>query len=416
MNQELKKRGLISDTAGASLAKILSKKRNFYLGVDPTADSVHLGHLVPIILMKHLSDLGFTPYILVGGATGMIGDPRESGERALLDLKTVNENSKTLKKQLTKIVGDKNIKVIDNRTWLSKLSLLDFLRDTGKHFTVNQLIKRDIIKRRLENEQDSISYTEFSYSLLQAYDYLHLHLKYGIDLQIGGSDQWANIVSGVDLIRRKQNTDSFAITTPIITDRSTGKKFGKSEGNAIWLDADKTSPFSFYQFWLNVSDENVLEYLKIFTFLPLKEISKLVRDHKKNPQNRKAQKSLAFEVTKFVHGEKTATSIKKISETIYDKDIDFSSLSKEEKKIIAKEMPSHVVKKTALKKGISVIEILTKVELVKSKSEARRLLTGNAISLNNQVVNSEYMLDDQNTQSDMILIKRGKKTAILLIN
>lgn len=415
MKHELEKRGIITHTGGGTLEDIFSKKRNVYLGIDPSADSLHVGNLVPIILMKHLSELGHTPHFLVGGATGLIGDPRESGERPLLDSKIVSKNTNSIKKQLLKILERKNLQVFNNATWLSRLSLLDFLRGTGKHFTVNQLIKRDIIKRRLQTEEDSISFTEFSYPLLQAYDYLHLYINKKIDLQIGGSDQWSNIISGVDLIRRKQNVSAYALTTPIVTDKSTGKKFGKSEGNAVWLDPEKTSPFAFYQFWLNVSDENVEEYMKIFTFLPLSEISVIVSEQQKSPQSRVAQKTLAKEITKFVHGSKIAIAVEKVSRIIFHKDFELTSLSAQEKRFILKELPSAKIKKSELNSGFRIAEAILKTELANSKSDARRLLAGGGISVNGAPVDTEYTLQVSDFKSDLVLIRKGKKMAVLEI-
>ena len=254
--EEFKARGLIEQVAGGTLEEILNTPHNVYLGIDPTADSIHVGNLVQVLLMRRLSDAGHKIFLVVGGYTGLIGDPKETEERPLANEQTVNANSKALERQLSAIIGSR-IKILNNATWLKKLSAIEFLRDVGKHFTVNQLIKRDIIKRRLEQEEDSISFTEFSYSLLQAYDFWYLFKKYNIDLQVGGSDQWANIISGVVLIRKKGGGAAYAFTSSILTDGKSGKKFGKSEGNAIWLDPSKTKPFSFYQYWFNAPDEDV---------------------------------------------------------------------------------------------------------------------------------------------------------------
>ena len=269
--EELTARGLIEHTS-ADIEKILGTKRTVYLGVDPSADSMQAGNLVVVLLMRRLSQAGNRIILLVGGGTGMIGDPRESGERSLADKKIVEKNKKALKAQMQRIVGAK-VTLVDNADWLLKIKLVDFLRDIGKHFTINELIKRDIIKRRIEDPNDSISYTEFASSLLQGYDYLELNSKYGADLQIGASDQWTNILSGVELIRRKAGKEAFAVTCPLVTDAA-GKKFGKSEGNAVWLDASKTSPFQFYQFWLNTLDADVISRLKVFTFLGRDEIER----------------------------------------------------------------------------------------------------------------------------------------------
>lgn len=299
---ELKDRGLVQDTS-ADLDKILGEKRTIYIGADPTADSLHVGHLAWVVLMKRLSDAGHKVILLVGGGTGMIGDPKEKGERSLLAVEDIDKNADALATQLKGLLGDRaEFVMVNNAEWLREVKLLDFLRDVGKHFTVNELIKRDLIKRRLSTAEDSISYTEFTYSLLQAYDYRELNQRYGCDLQVGGSDQWTNILSGVELIRKRDGREVFAFSIPLITDKS-GRKFGKSEGNAVWLDAMKTSPFLFHQFWLNVEDEKVMDYLKIYTLLSLAEISSIEEEWNKDKSSRLAQKRLADEVTRFVHGE-----------------------------------------------------------------------------------------------------------------
>ncbi len=409
---ELKTRGLIKDIGGATtLDEVFSKKRRMYLGVDPTADSLHAGNLVPIILMKHLSDLGNEPILLVGGATGLIGDPRESGERKLLDDKIANRNAAALKKQLESLLKKNSIKVVNNADWLKKVTLLDFLRDIGKHFSVNQLIKREIIKRRLETEEDSISYTEFSYSLLQGYDFLHLNTKYGVDLQIGGSDQWANILSGVDLIHRKGGS-AFALTTPIVVDKSTSKKFGKSEGNAVWLDPKKTSPFAFYQFWINLSDENVSEYLRIFSFMTLTQIDKLIAQHKAEPHKRLAQKALAKDVTTFVHGKDVTTSVEKVTGILYGNQ-KAAKLSATDKTLILAEAPSAKLTKSELAKGVPIIDILLKLELATSKGEARKLVEGKGVSINGTPATLESTITKTDLKDNLALIRKGKKIAAL---
>ena len=409
---ELKARGLITHEGGGTLKEILSVKRRMYLGVDPTADSLHAGNLVPITLMKHLADLGHVPHLLVGGGTGLIGDPRESGERPLIDEKAVAKNVAALQKQLATLLKKDSIKVFNNADWLKKVSLLDFLRDIGKYFSVNQLIKRDIIKRRLETDEDSISYTEFSYSLLQGYDFLHLNTKHAIDLQIGGSDQWANIISGVDLIRRKNATPAYALTTPIVVDKTTGKKFGKSEGNAVWLDPKKTSPLAFYQFWINVSDENVVEYLRIFSFMTLAQIEKVIADHKKEPHKRLAQKALAKDITTFVHGKDVTTSVEKVTGILYGNQ-KIAKLSATDKKLILAEAPSAKLTKLELTKGISIIDILIKLDLANSKGEARKLIEGKGVSVNGTVVALDYTITAKDLKDTLALIRKGKKIGVI---
>jgi tyrosyl-tRNA synthetase len=292
--QDLEARGLVAQSS-ADIEKVLGTKRTVYLGVDPSADSMHAGNLLVVLMMKRLAQAGHSIVLLVGGGTGMIGDPREVGERPLADVKTVARNKKALKSQIQGIVGSR-VRVVDNADWLLKIKLVEFLRDIGKQFTINDLIKRDIIKRRLDDPNESISYTEFAYALLQGYDYLILNQKYKVDLQIGATDQWTNILSGVDLIRKKLGKEAYAIVTPLVTEAN-GKKFGKSEGNAVWLDPKKTSPYEFYQFWYKQSDANVEQYLNFFTFMPVSEIQALMHMHQAHPERRLAQQKLAEEVT-----------------------------------------------------------------------------------------------------------------------
>jgi tyrosyl-tRNA synthetase len=414
--KELKERGLIAQEGGGTVEEILKKKRKIYLGIDPTADSIHVGNLVPIILMKHLFNHGHEPFLLVGGGTGLIGDPKDTEERPFSDLETVALNTRKIKKQLAGILDKEDLVVFNNADWLTKVKMIDFLRDIGKHFTVNQLVKRDIIKRRLETEENSISFTEFSYSLLQAYDYMNLNEKYGIDLQVGGSDQWANIISGVDLIRRKKSKTVYALTVPIITDKTTGKKFGKSEGNAVWMNPEKTSPFTFYQFWINVSDENVGDYLKIFTFLSLSEIATLMKKHKKEPHRREAQRTLAKSVTSFVHGSAVADSVEKISSIIYGGDIGKAfPLSREDKKLILNEVPSLYLSKGDLKKGISVTDVLVGIDLVSSKAEAKRVLESGGVAINGESVKENLLIEERHFQEGLAFVKKGKKIGVLSI-
>ncbi len=404
---ELKARGFIAEAGGGEASEFLGEKRAVYHGIDPTAESLHLGHLVSILCMKRLADAGHAIYFIVGGGTGMIGDPRESGERVLLDAKTVARNTKAIKTQITQIFGRQRYKIVNNADWLLRLGLVEFLRDTGKHFTVNQLVKRDIIRRRLDSE-DPISFTEFSYSLLQAYDFWHLYKKYGVDLQIGGSDQWANIISGVDLIRKREGKSAYALTLPIITDKATGKKFGKSEGNAVWLDPKKTSPFAFYQFWLNVQDESYVDYLKIFTFLSLEEIAEVTKAHEANPQARIGQKRLATEVTTIVHGASLASSAARISEILFGEG-SLSALERKDIDLLMREAPSAKVAQ-----GTTVIDALVASGLAASKGEARRLIEQNGISLNDApVADVARALESGDFTNGLARLRRGKKIAVL---
>jgi tyrosyl-tRNA synthetase len=313
--KELKERGLIEHSS-VPPEEILSTPRTVYVGVDPTADSLHVGHLAWVLLMKRLGAAGNKLVFLVGGGTGMIGDPKEKGERPMLDEKTVATNTRALKSQLKKILGSTSFKMVDNADWLLNVKLVPFLRDVGKYFTVNDLIKREIIKKRLETPDESISYTEFSYALLQGYDYLTLHQKYCVDLEVGGTDQWTNILSGVDLIKKQLGKQVYAFSIPLITDNA-GKKFGKTEGNAIWLDEDKTSPFRFYQFWINLPDAGIEKYLKVYTFLPLLEIDALMELHRRQPGERQAQETLARIVTEIVHGPAAAAQAAAAADALF---------------------------------------------------------------------------------------------------
>lgn len=415
LEAELHARGLIEHFSGETLHDILATKRGMYVGVDPTADSMHVGNLVPIILMKHLSDAGHTPHLLVGGGTGMIGDPRESGERSLLDEKTLQHNLKAIKHQLSGILDRSDLKVVNNADWLKKVKLIDFLRDIGKLFTVNQLVKRDIIKRRLEAE-DSISYTEFSYSLLQGYDFHHLFTTHGVDLQIGGSDQWANVLSGVDLIRRLEGKDAFAMTTPMIIDKTTGKKFGKSEGNAVWLDPQKTSPFTFYQFWINTADENVADYLRIFSFSSLKKIDDTLTQHAAAPHQRLAQKLLARDMTDFVHGKAVTKAVEKVTKILYSSK-SVPTLSDLDRELIITEVPSAARTAAAAKRGEDIVGALLELELCASKSDARRMIASGAITVNGKPVKDEHhtLTTADYAKNDLVLIRRGKRVGALYL-
>lgn len=409
--EELKARGLIEHTS-APVEDILRAKRTAYLGVDPSADSMHAGNLLVVLTMKRLADAGHKIMLLVGGGTGMIGDPRESGERVLADKKAVERNKKALKAQMQRIIGAK-VEVVDNADWLLKVGLIDFLRDVGKHFTVNELIKRDIIRRRLETPDESISYTEFAYSLLQGYDFFVLNQKRGVDLQLGASDQWTNILSGVELIRRKAGKEAFALTTPLVTDAA-GKKFGKSEGNAIWLDAAKTSPFAFYQFWLNQPDEMVEKYLKMFTFLPLSEIEALVTAHTENRSARTAQRALARAVTALVHGEKAAAAAAAVAEVLFA-GAPLSELDASSRAALLVDAPTLPVRRADIASGLSILDVLATSSLTASKGEARRLIEAKGITLNGEAVLADQALRLEDLPGGLALLRKGKRDVLVLV-
>lgn len=411
--EELKARGLIEHSSTAP-EQIFKGQRTVYWGVDPTADSMHIGNLAILLLMKRLGNAGHNLIFLVGGGTGMIGDPKEHGERPLLDEKMVKKNTKALTVQFKKILGRSAFKMVDNASWLHGVKLVSFLRDVGKYFTVNDLVKREVIKRRLEAPDESISYTEFTYALLQGYDYLTLYQKFGCDLQLGASDQWTNILSGVDLIHKKLGKDAYAITAPLITD-ATGKKFGKSEGNAVWLDAAKTSPFSFYQFWINLPDEGIEKYLYVYTFLPIEEIDALMRKHRENPGEREAQETLARLVTEMVHGAAATAQAAAATDALFG-GTPFDDLPKEALEVALAEAPMVTLTKQNTETGFTLIDALVEGSLASSKSDARRLIEGKAISLNGQPVsNPEQKIFATDLKNGYGLVRRGKQGVLVLV-
>ncbi|MDO8593448.1 MAG: tyrosine--tRNA ligase [bacterium] len=411
--EELKARGLVEHFS-APIEQILSAPRTAYLGVDPTADSMQIGNLAVVLLMKRLGDAGNKLIFLVGGGTGMIGDPKETGERPMLDEKTVASNTRALQKQLKSILGRASFKMVDNADWLMSVKLIPFLRDVGKYFTINDLIKRDIIKKRIETPDESISFTEFSYSLLQGFDYQTLYQKYGCDLQVGATDQWTNILSGVDLIHKKLGKDVYAFTAPLVTD-SSGKKFGKSEGNAVWLDAKKTSPFRFYQFWINLPDAGIENYLKVYTFLPLREIDALMELHKRNPGERQAQETLARLVTEIVHGPAATAQCAAATDALFG-DTPFNELSREALAVALAEAPSVVIARRGLAEGSSLAEALVTGGIASSKSDARRLIEGKGITLSGQTIeNPDQKIYTADLSAGYALVRRGKQGVLILV-
>jgi len=365
--------------------------------------------MVVWMLLRRLSEAGHKVIFLVGGGTGMIGDPKPDSERTLQTEEVIGTNVAKIKAQAERLVGGDSSEVIfvNNKDWLLKQGLIEFLRDIGKHFTVNELIKKDAIATRLSGDQ-GISYTEFAYPLLQAFDYLTLYREHGCDVQVGGSDQWGNIIAGVELVRRKEQKSVHAVTVPLVVDKATGKKFGKSEGNAIWLDAEKTSPYAFYQFWLNVSDESVIDYLKLFTFLTLEEIADLEKDFAENPGKRAAQKRLAMEVTTFVHGADAATAVVRASSALFG-EVSFSDLSDEEIKILKENAPT-----SSVSDGLPLVEVLVESDLATSKREARTFIEGGAVQVNGEKIESVDAVLSKEESGALVLLKRGKKNMSLV--
>ena len=398
LSEILTERGYVYQQSSASLEEITDgAKRTLYLGVDPTADSMHVGHLMGFLVLRRFLEAGHKIIILTGGGTGMIGDPGgKSEERNLLDEATIAHNAKAVASQIRKVFGSSDFIEENNAKWLTKLNLIDFLRDIGKHFTVNSMIKKDTVKTRLDAESP-LSFTEFSYSLLQGYDFLHLHQEYGCDVQVGGSDQWTNILSGAEFIRRKTGDTVYAYTWPLIVNKSTGKKFGKSEGGAVWLDAAKTTPFDFYQFWFNTDDADVEEYLLKMTMLPKADIDAVMQEQKENPAARAAQKNLAFEVTALVHGESEAEKVAKASEDL------FSGASSDN---------APTVKITA---GIFIVDALVASNLATSKREARQFIADGAVQLNGEKVTDESrVLNKEDFNEGTAILKRGKRNIVAL--
>lgn len=391
-------RGLIKDFSSPDLIeKLNNEKLTFYIGTDPTADSLHLGHLSSFLISKRLKDAGHNPILLIGGGTGLIGDPRPTTERDMQIKDEIFKNAESLKKQVEKLFG---FKVVNNYDWIKEISAIDFLRDYGKYFNVNYMINKDIIRRRLDS---GITYCELSYMILQSLDFLNLYKKEGCTLQVAGSDQWGNITSGIDLIRKKTGKEVYGFTMPLVVDKF-GNKFGKSEGNALWLDKNKTSPYEIYQYLVNSDDEKVIEYLKIFTFLTHEEINSLEESTKKEPEKRLAQKTLAYEVVKFVHGEEEAEKAIKISESLFTGNI--KELADNEIEIAFKGVPTFTTNKD------TIINIMVNNNIAASKREAREFLSNNAITLDGETINDENFLIDNN--KNYHIIKRGKKKYYLI--
>lgn len=409
LSEILKSRGYVYQHSSETLEEITDgKKRTVYLGVDPTADSIHAGNFAVFMLLRRFADAGHKIILIIGGGTALAGDPKPDVERTLTDPAIIEARAAKLRAQAEKLLGGVEVELVNNADWLTKLNLMEFLRDTGKHFTVNNLIKKDAISARMKGEE-GISFTEFSYPLLQAYDFWHLYKEYACDVQIGGSDQWGNIIAGVDLIRRKENATVFALSCPLIIDKATGKKFGKSEGNAVWLDAEKTSPYAFYQFWLGASDESVADYLKLFTLLSDMEIDAVMEMHRRDAKEHHAQHLLAREVTTLVHGAETAETVEKVSSVLFDdaglKGLDDGALS-----MLKSAAPSHETSVDTL-----LVDVLVSSKLAISKREAKLFLTDKAIVLNGEVVTDEKRkLAAEDFYNGTALLKRGKKNVCVL--
>ena len=400
LSEELQWRGFWNQTTFTDDKLIDSENFTLYLGTDPSADSLHVGHLAVYMMVRHFLERGHKVFLLVGGGTGMIGDMRDTEERNLLPYEEIEHNKQALKSQVSRIFAGRDFTLVDNADWLAELELLPFLRDIGKNFNMADLVSREFFKARINNGK-GLSFAEFTYTLLQGYDFWHLFNQYGVNLQIGGSDQWGNLLSGVDLIRKKENTEVYAMTAPLLINKSTGRKFGKSEGGAVWLDENKTSVYKFYQFWLNVDDESAIEYMKIFTMLDRDTIEAIAENHAVNPGARSAQKVLAREVTDIVHGSARRESVERVTEVLFGGG-DFKKLSDDDLGALAEEIP-------CVDAGIDVIESLVESGAVGSNGEAKRLLKSGAISLNGE------KLAENKVVNDTSLLKKGKNTFVLIM-
>ncbi|MCZ8466790.1 tyrosine--tRNA ligase [Streptococcus uberis] len=412
--EELKARGLVFQTTDEeALVKALTEGQvSYYTGYDPTADSLHLGHLVAILTSRRLQLAGHKPYALVGGATGLIGDPSfKDAERSLQTKETVLEWSDKIRGQLSQFLdfenGANKAELVNNYDWFSQVSFIDFLRDVGKYFTVNYMMSKDSVKKRIET---GISYTEFAYQIMQGYDFYELNQKFNVTLQIGGSDQWGNMTAGTELLRRKADKTGHVMTVPLITDAS-GKKFGKSEGNAVWLDADKTSPYEMYQFWLNVMDEDAIRFLKIFTFLSLEEIAEIEKAFDAARHERLAQKTLAKEVVTLVHGEEAFKQALNITEQLFAGNI--KNLSAAELKQGLSNVPNYQVQD---EDNLNIVEILVSSSISPSKRQAREDVQNGAIYLNGERIQDlDYTLtEDDKIDGQLTVIRRGKKKYAVL--
>ena len=396
---ELKWRGLIKDEAGEEIEDIINScDKTFYWGTDPTADSLHIGHYSSLVTAKRLAKAGHHPILLVGGATGMIGDPRPTAEREIISKEEVLSNVEALKKQVTNIFGG-NVEVVNNYDWIKDINILDFLRDTGKYINVSYMINKDIISRRLES---GITFAEFTYTLLQGYDFLHLYQEKNCIMQVEGSDQWGNITTGIELINKRLGEKAYAFTMPLILDAN-GKKFGKSEGNAFWLDKEKTSSYELYQYLINSSDEKVLEYLKVFTFLAKEEIEEVMEKHLKEPEKRYAQEVLAREIITDLHGKDEFDKAVRISRALFGgkiRDLKASEIMEGFKGVPTFEAHGNQ----------NIINFLVDSKIVSSKREAREFVNAGSITINDEkITDEEFFVDESISIDGILVVRRGKK-------
>ena len=401
LSEELTWRGFVNQMTYTDITELDKGPIPFYFGVDPSADSMTIGNLAAAMMVRHFIDAGHKAFLLVGGATGMIGDPDgKSDERNLLSLDNIARNKAAIAEQYKTVFAGQSFETVDNYDWFKNINFLDFLRDTGKHVPLSQMLGRDFVQSRLGEDGSGISYAEFSYSLIQGYDFLHLYRNHGVTLQVAGADQWGNSIAGVDLIRRIESGEAHVYSTPLIMNKATGKKFGKTEDGAIWLDEKKTSVFKFYQFWLNSDDEGVTEYAKVYTLLDQVAITEMQRQVAENPGARQAQKTLAREVTKVVHGEDRTASVERVTATLFGGG-SFGDLTDEDLNVLAGEIPTVTV-------GSSLIDALVSSGNASSNGEAKRLIDGGAVSMNGEKATEDFIVNSA------ALLKKGKNNFILV--
>ena len=421
--EELKWRGMLHDVMPGTEEQLKKEMTTAYVGIDPTADSLHIGHLVSVMMLYHFQRCGHKPIALLGGATGMIGDPSgKSQERNLLDLETLRYNQEAIKKQLSKFLNFEDQKpnsalLVNNYDWMSQFSFLDFIRDIGKHLTVNYMMAKDSVKKRLSGEGEGMSFTEFTYQLVQGYDFLYLYQNHQCKLQMGGSDQWGNITTGTELIRRKANGEAFALTCPLIT-KADGGKFGKTEKGNIWLDPAKTSPYTFYQFWLNCSDDDSKKYIRIFTLFNKEEIEAMEQEHDAAPHLRVLQKALAKDLTIRVHSDEEYNAALNASEILFGKGTAESLASLPEQTFLSvfEGVPQFDVTLSDCESNISIVDFLTeKAPVFASKGEIRRMLKENGLSINKQKVDENYIVSEASLLNQKyILVQKGKKNYYII--
>ena len=402
LSEELTWRGMVNQMTFANITDLDKETRTFYFGVDPSADSMTIGNLAAAMMVRQFMEHGYKAILLVGGATGLIGDP--DGKKQERDLKTreiVAANVAGITAQYKHLFAGMNFEVVDNYDWFKDIHYLDFLRDVGKYVSLTQMLDRDFVKDRIGEGGSGISYAEFSYTLIQGYDYLHLFREKHATMQMGGSDQWGNMIAGTQLIRRIEGAEAHVFSTPLVINKQTGVKFGKSEGGAVWLDPTKTSSYKFYQFWLNVDDETAEDLVKIYTLLDKQTIDNLIASHRENRSARALQRELAYRVTELVHGQDVADQVRRVTKVLFNEDgVEISSLTSEEIDMLAAELPT-------AERG-TIVDVLIAADTVKSKGEAKRLLAGGGVTVNGQKVGDSYEIKDTS------LVKKGKNSFVLV--